>query len=186
MENDDLKSQLEKARLPAFGSEMSVVPETVLGAEVSQSMENESLVRKSVPLSPTEDSLRKADANIRKGLKKGLEKEMIPAFASQEAQRTVRGDAGRSERRETERMETATAAISELSTRQAQEQVVNRVDQQGRTVQRPRLAQPRPPASPAQAIAKKGMSKALKWGLIAGVSTATATGGILGITSLFA
>jgi hypothetical protein len=178
---DNIQSQFKKAQLPPFGSEMSVVPATVMGTEVSQTMENQSLVQKNAPLSPTEDSMRKANADIRKEVEKGL----TPMIASKEAEKIVRQDTGESERREVKRMETVTAAVGELSTRQAQEQVMNRVDQRGRAVQRPRLAQGRAPSTPAQAIAKKGMSKALKYALIGGGTSIAATGGILGITSLF-
>jgi hypothetical protein len=182
MENDDIRSQLEKAKLPAFGANTSVVPEVVVGTEVSQSMENESLIQKNIPLAPTESSLRKADTDIRKGVEKGVRKEMVPLIASQEAGRIVSQGAGGSGQREIERIETAATPLSPLSTRQAQQQVPKRVDQRGRAVQRPRLDQGRQPASPTQRP-KKGMSKALKFGLIAGGASGIATGGILGIIS---
>jgi hypothetical protein len=183
MDTNDIRSQIEKAKLPAFGADMSVVPEVVVGNEVAQSMESESLIRKKIPLAPTEESLKKADADIRKGVEKGIRKEMIPLIASQEAGRGVRQGTGESGQREIERMEAATTPISPLSTRQAQQQVPKRVDQRGKAVQRPRLTEGRQPASTTQST-KKGMSKALKWALIAGGSTGLATGGILGLTNL--
>ena len=180
MENDNILSQLEKAKLPAFGADMSVVPQVVVGTEVAQSMENESITRKNIPLAPTEESLKKAEADIRKGVEKG----MTPLIASRAPERIVGQGTAESGRQEIERMQAATTPISQLSTQQAQQQVPKRVDQRGKAVQRPRLAEGRQPASPKQTIAKKGMSKALKWALIAGGATGIATGGILGITSL--
>ena len=192
MDNEDIKSQIEKARLTESLTAKTVV-ESSAAELVARQSGTEMRVRESVPLSMTPESQKKAEGQIRAGVEEGIKKQLAGVMGERGRTQAHEASANEESRmgglregmvQNTRRVEESEEGEEgeegeEPSMRESQSQVPKRIGQQGETVQRPRLAQSRMPSSPAQAIAKKGMSKALKYALITGGTTGLTTGGFL-------
>lgn len=177
MESNDIKSQIERARLfeTLPGQKM---PDTRPIDSLGKGAEKEALAR-SMAIAP--ESGKAAEGRIREGVEKGVREKMAGVMESRESARMEREEAKESQKmgavregmigaartaevsQETEATEAAEMEESEEpSMREQQEQVPNRVDQAGKATARPRLAQKRPPVEQSTAPSAGALKTTLK------------------------
>ncbi|MBI5421961.1 hypothetical protein HZA44_02405 [Candidatus Peregrinibacteria bacterium] len=190
MDTNDIKSQIERARL------FETLPgqkkdETRTIDSMGKGAEKEALAR-SMAIAP--ESGKAAEGRIREGVEKGVREKMAGVMGGRESARMEREEARESQKMETvregmigasraaeaskEAEESEMEESEEPSMREQQEQVPNRVDQEGKATQRPRLAQKRAPVeqetTPSSGALKttlKTLALPLGSGIAAGLMT---------------
>lgn len=172
MEKNDIKSQLEKAKLfetlpGQKGAEAMTTDERTERAET----EMRGQATASMAISP--ESLKKAEGQIQEEVEKGVREKMAGVMEKRETSRKGTENAREAEQMGTMREgmirtsraaeETKGAEESEgPSMREQQSQVPRRVDQAGKATQRPRLAQGRASTDQAGEAATKAATSVFK------------------------